>query len=425
MSPGATFRFDVDGAPVASPGRTEINPAPVGNTAVTFNNTPVAPAGTTTRLISCWSASIHVPMVPVTINFWDVPASNLPVTPMLYRVSRTRVGSTVTTVDSVAPGNANTRPGETTDAVTTPAATKAPTTATPANKTRKREKDFNTTRGVLSVQRPNRYAGPTCNAPQTTPGTQTRPATGNRQRDAHSFRVARSDPDVRIRSSPYSTHLRSPLRVFRWRSRRPAEALEIATGTVQVDLAMGADEIDWVALDLPEPSPPRLCDARGLRRCAPALAKAVSYAATQKNPLPATAPPSAVSATFAFDVPTLKMLLVVPVIDEFRIVGDDEQLYTPRCRCRRWRWRSHCSSTATTNQVVARRSCWCRRWRWRSHCSSTATTNAEAGCGVRWRWRSHCSSTATKKVVTPSAVPPVAVAVTLFIDGDDEVLYTP
>jgi hypothetical protein len=34
--------------------------------------------------------------------------------------------------------------------------------------------------------------------------------------------------------------------------------LEIATGTVQVDLAMGADEIDWVALDLPEPIPPRL-----------------------------------------------------------------------------------------------------------------------------------------------------------------------
>ena len=228
MSPGATFRFDVDGAPVASPGRTEINPAPVGNTAVTFNNTPVAPAGTTTRLISCWSASIHVPMVPVTINFWDVPASNLPVTPMLYRVSRTRVGSTVTTVDSVAPGNANTRPGETTDAVTTPAATKAPTTATPANKTRKREKDFNTMRRVLSVQRPNRYAGPTCKhhkLPQAPkPDRQSaignrqsaignrQSAIGNRQRDAHSFRVARSDPDVRIRSSPHSTHLRSPLR---------------------------------------------------------------------------------------------------------------------------------------------------------------------------------------------------------------------
>ena len=49
-----------------------------------------------------------------------------------------------------------------------------------------------------------------------------------------------------------------PLRAFQWRSRRPAEVLEIATGTVQVDLAMGADEIDWVALDLPELIPPRL-----------------------------------------------------------------------------------------------------------------------------------------------------------------------
>ena len=29
------------------------------------------------------------------------------------------------------------------------------------------------------------------------------------------------------------------------------------------------------------------------------------------------------SATFAFDVPTLEMLAVLPVIDEFRIDGDD------------------------------------------------------------------------------------------------------
>ena len=160
MSPGNTFRFDVDGAPVASPGRTEINPAPVGDTAVTFNNTPVAPAGTTTRLIDCWFASIHVVMVPVTRNFLDVPATNLPVKPMLERVSRTRVGSTVTTVDSVAPGNANTRPGEATDAVTTPEATRAPTTATPANKTRKREKDFNMTeRAAFSSE-----ATPICRA---------------------------------------------------------------------------------------------------------------------------------------------------------------------------------------------------------------------------------------------------------------------
>ena len=70
MSPGATFRFDVDGAPVASPGRTEINPAPVGDTAVTFNNTPVAPTGTTTRLIDFLFASVQVLMVPVTCNFF-------------------------------------------------------------------------------------------------------------------------------------------------------------------------------------------------------------------------------------------------------------------------------------------------------------------------------------------------------------------
>ena len=61
-----------------------------------------------------------------------------------------------------------------------------------------------------------------------------------------------------------------------------------------------------------------------------AAAKSVSYTPTQKNPLPATAPPSAVSATFAFDVLSLKMLLVLPVIDEFRIDGDDEMLYTPK-----------------------------------------------------------------------------------------------
>ena len=36
------------------------------------------------------------------------------------------------------------------------------------------------------------------------------------------------------------------------------------------------------------------------------------------------------SATCAVDGELLKMLLVVPVIDEFRIVGDDEKkLYTP------------------------------------------------------------------------------------------------
>jgi hypothetical protein len=80
-----------------------------------------------------------------------------------------------------------------------------------------------------------------------------------------------------------------------------------------------------------------------------------------------------VSATFAFDVPTLEMLLVLPVIDEFRIDGDDEitgeddeitgenesELYTPK---------------AVEREELA--------------------------------------------IASP-------VAVTLFIDGDDELLYTP
>jgi len=47
------------------------------------------------------------------------------------------------------------------------------------------------------------------------------------QRDAHSFRVARSDPDVRSRSSPHSTHLRSPLRSF---FKRPGQAASPDTG---------------------------------------------------------------------------------------------------------------------------------------------------------------------------------------------------
>ncbi len=51
------------------------------------------------------------------------------------------------------------------------------------------------------------------------------PTTDNRQRDAHSFRVARSDPDVRIRSSPHSTHLRSPLRDVAMEVRTPSRGV--------------------------------------------------------------------------------------------------------------------------------------------------------------------------------------------------------
>jgi hypothetical protein len=46
MSPAVTFNYDVYGIPVASPGRTDRNPFPVGFTTVTFNNTPVARAVT-------------------------------------------------------------------------------------------------------------------------------------------------------------------------------------------------------------------------------------------------------------------------------------------------------------------------------------------------------------------------------------------
>jgi hypothetical protein len=55
---------------------------------------------------------------------------------------------------------------------------------------------------------------------------------------------------------------------------------------------------------------------------------AVVYTPTHVYPTPPTATSSTVSATFAVDE-ALKMLLVVPVIDEFRIDGDDDELYTP------------------------------------------------------------------------------------------------
>ena len=55
VSPAEKFKFDVlGGRPVASPGRTEMNPSAVGPTAVTFNNTPVAPAAHRSRF-PLWS----------------------------------------------------------------------------------------------------------------------------------------------------------------------------------------------------------------------------------------------------------------------------------------------------------------------------------------------------------------------------------
>ena len=67
MSPAVKFNDDVVGAPVASPGRTDKNPAADGPTTVTFNNTPVAPAGTAD---------------PVTCNFCDTADLNGPGKPI-------------------------------------------------------------------------------------------------------------------------------------------------------------------------------------------------------------------------------------------------------------------------------------------------------------------------------------------------------
>ncbi len=50
-------------------------------------------------------------MVPVIWSLREVLAGWGPVRPMLARVSRTRVGSTVTMVDSVGPGSARSCPG--------------------------------------------------------------------------------------------------------------------------------------------------------------------------------------------------------------------------------------------------------------------------------------------------------------------------
>jgi hypothetical protein len=82
--PAVKFKDDVDGAPVASPGRTDTNPFAVGDTTVTFNNTPVEPAGTAP---------------PVTCNFCDTADTNGPGNPTSVRVSKMRTGSIVTTDD--------------------------------------------------------------------------------------------------------------------------------------------------------------------------------------------------------------------------------------------------------------------------------------------------------------------------------------
>jgi hypothetical protein len=57
---------------------------------------------------------------------------------------------------------------------------------------------------------------------------------------------------------------------------------------------------------------------------------AALWTPTHVNPDPDTGPSRTVSATFADgDVSLFRMLLVLPVSDEFRIVGDELELRTP------------------------------------------------------------------------------------------------
>jgi len=86
MPPAVKFNDEVVAAPAASPGRIEMKPAAVGPTGVTFNDTPVAPAGTTVLL------PVAVGMGPVTCNFCDAADTNGPGKPMSLplRVSRMR-----------------------------------------------------------------------------------------------------------------------------------------------------------------------------------------------------------------------------------------------------------------------------------------------------------------------------------------------
>ena len=84
------------GTPGASAGRIDTNPAAVGPTTVTLRITPVAPSGTTTIVPDL------VAIVPVTLRSWGTGDTNGPGRPMSSRVSRMRVGVTLTNVDSSA-----------------------------------------------------------------------------------------------------------------------------------------------------------------------------------------------------------------------------------------------------------------------------------------------------------------------------------
>ncbi len=72
MAPTVKFTFDVDGNPAAFAGRTEMNPAAVEPTGVTFRKTPVAPAGTTVLV------PVVVGIEPVTFKSCETGDATVP-----------------------------------------------------------------------------------------------------------------------------------------------------------------------------------------------------------------------------------------------------------------------------------------------------------------------------------------------------------
>jgi hypothetical protein len=93
VPPAVTFKVDTVGAPVASPGRNDTYPPAVGFTAVTFNTTAVAAAGTTTALTT--PLDVAVGLEPVTFKVPATP-SVTSAKPRSLRVSNTRTGDTGT-----------------------------------------------------------------------------------------------------------------------------------------------------------------------------------------------------------------------------------------------------------------------------------------------------------------------------------------
>lgn len=141
---------------------------------------------------------------------------------------------------------------------------------------------------------------------------------------------------------------------------------------------------------------------------APSAAKAAVYTPTHVKPAPATGPWSTVSATFADGVvPKLLMLLVAPVIEEFRIVGDDDPLTTPKLLVPP-------VAVAVTLFIDGDDEPLATPWLMLPPVAVAITL--------------FINGDDDEVFCTPSllSVPPVAVAITLFIDGDDDApLETP